>query len=227
MSLPFWGECPRARIAAIDWTELHQTDNINIANHIFENKVLSVLDNMMPLKCVQNRKNYINWVTDSTKELMSAKDTARENTRLTKREDDWSDYKNLWNRCNKQVKKDRVEHQEHLYKTFDMETNPKTVFKLTKEILGWSGSKPPVSFQINDRLVNTPQEVANIQLDYFTEKINNLMKWLPTLDLDPLHTLKKVISKWKHKDNIPKLWLKTISEQEVLKQIMTIGNSTA
>ena len=105
----------KSRLAELDWSELYQCENIDVANHNFESKVLGILEDMAPMRSMQSRKNYRNWIQDSTKTLMAARDCARENARFSKLDVDWNIYKQLRNRCNKQTRQDRKELQDKLF----------------------------------------------------------------------------------------------------------------
>ena len=182
---------------------------------------------MAPLKPVQFRKNYRNWVQDSTKILMAARNAARDIASMSKKDEDWTTYKNLRNRCNKLVRQDRINQQANLFNMYDKEKNSKNSFKLTKEILGWSSGKTPSSFKIDGRTVCSPQDVANVQLDYYTQKTSQLIRDLPVNAGDPLSTLKTTMNKWRHKDDLPKFKLSQVNATEVLKIIKSLGNNTA
>ena len=58
----------KLKMRLIDWTDIYLTKNIDIANDILETRILNVLNSEAPLKVVQVRKNFRNWVQNSLKE---------------------------------------------------------------------------------------------------------------------------------------------------------------
>ena len=56
-------------MSEIDWTSLYSTDDVNIANDILENKILSVLDSVAPICKVQPKRNATSWISDETKKM--------------------------------------------------------------------------------------------------------------------------------------------------------------
>ena len=80
-------------IENIDWSDLYSEEDPNLAYNIFEETIGKILDNMAPFKVYQVRNHYNSWLTDETKTLMRDRDIAREKARLTKNNQDWTDYK--------------------------------------------------------------------------------------------------------------------------------------
>ena len=55
----------------IDWTGILDEMNVDLANSKMEEKILSVMNVMAPMKVIQNRVKYQSWVSDATKQEMT------------------------------------------------------------------------------------------------------------------------------------------------------------
>ena len=95
----------RDRIKTINWSQMYKMDDLNLAYNFFEEQILSILDNMAPIKTIQPRKNPNNWVSTKTKELIKNRDQWREVARLSNQQEAWSKYRNLRNQCNGMIRK--------------------------------------------------------------------------------------------------------------------------
>ena len=76
----------KSDIAGIDWTELYNSNNVDIINNIFVEKVTEVLNKHAPLKTLQRRRNYKCWVDATLKESMLDRDRLREAARISGRQ---------------------------------------------------------------------------------------------------------------------------------------------
>ena len=60
----------RRYISNIGWSDVMSTSNVNVAYFLFDSKILKILNKWAPIKKVQVRKKYINWLIDATKDLI-------------------------------------------------------------------------------------------------------------------------------------------------------------
>ena len=92
--------------------------------------------------------------------------------------------------------------------------------------LGWSTSGPPTSLMAGPVLTSKQDNIANIQNDYYIDKVQNIIKNLPPPTQDPLTILRQAIKKWK---TPPKelFNLRPITDEETKKYIMSLSNSTS
>ena len=60
-----------------------------MANTMFEENLLEILDEMVPLKKRQIKKNHSDWVTAESRKLMKDRDKARDWARTTQNDEDW------------------------------------------------------------------------------------------------------------------------------------------
>ena len=109
-----WGKDPgikillkflKKEISNIDWTPLYQSENIDFKNTYFEEQVCAILEKHAPMKCLQIRSNYRNWVDQNIQNLISEQDAQKEKVRTTNDQFDWFCYRQLHNNCTKMLKK--------------------------------------------------------------------------------------------------------------------------
>ena len=111
-----------------------QTD-INVAYGMFEDKFLSVLNRMVPLKKKQVRNNVTPWVTVVTKSLMAERDNARSVAVVSSWREDWCIYRGLRNRCSVEVEKDKKDFLKKKYNDLQNENYVKGLYKQLKKRL--------------------------------------------------------------------------------------------
>ena len=87
-------------------------------NTYFEEKVGEILEMSVPMKCIQIRIFFRNWIDEDLKNLMSERDHQREKARNSGDPTDWSIYKNLRNNCTNKLKKKKNVYMSNLYDTF-------------------------------------------------------------------------------------------------------------
>ena len=142
------------------------------------------------------------WVTVGTRNLMNSRDEARDKAKNTQIPADWITYRKLRNICTSSLLVDKKCHYRRQFEKFgkfekfEQENYSSKLYKLTKYLLGWNNSSFPVSFLINGQPVNAPQKMANILLDTFPKKVENVIAALPPITDDPHKTLKAALEKW-------------------------------
>ena len=81
-------EAFREKIKEIDWENFFDCENIDIINDIFEKKVGDILNKMVPMKNIQLRQKYANWLDVEIHQNMKDRDAFREVARETDRDQD-------------------------------------------------------------------------------------------------------------------------------------------
>ena len=74
---------------------------------------------------------------------------------------------------------------------------------MTRNLLGWNRSSPPVMFVKEGRAVRKQQELVNIQAEYYRDKVLKIKESIPAGDWDPLNTLRQAMDRWKLDRDIP------------------------
>ena len=166
----------KRRIEDINWDELYRTQNVDIANSIFEESISTILDEMIPIKKMQVRNNTASWLDDQTKIKMKNRDNARQLARDTDDDRDWEQFRKLRNECTEMVRKDRKNFRTKKYTKLTEDKNSKGLFATAKKDVGWTTGGPPTYFLQNGKRVENHKDLANIQVRFFTDKIKKLTK---------------------------------------------------
>ena len=82
-----------------DWQDILTVDNVDIANSLLEERILDIINSEAPMRTVQLRTKYNQWITDSTKLTMAARDKALDKARITGEHLDWTSFRKLRNSC--------------------------------------------------------------------------------------------------------------------------------
>ena len=216
------------RIRSVDWTQLYESNNINTVNNIFETKILEVLDSEAPLKVTQFRKNYGHWVTDNLKAMMKNRDKKREQARITGDRTLWQEYKVARNEVTKTMRKEKNEHFATIFEKFSLENDTKKIFKTTRDLCGWNTDAGPRGFLKDGNIIRKPKLLANMQAEYYHEKIEKLSKKLSqncTILKDPIDRLENALKKWSGRKNVPIFDFKKVTTVDTEKLVKKLGNS--
>ena len=203
----------KSEVESINWSPLFEMENVNNAYDYFESSFLKILDKMAPMIKIQPRRVVTNWVTVETRKCMTLRDIARDNAAKSKRPDDWGLYKRLKNKCNRLVRNDKAQHNKKVYNLHVENRYIAGLYRTAKNSMGIKSGGKPTSFLVGGETVSAPQKVANLQMQYFHEKITKLMEDLPNSNFDPLHYLKLALARWGDKVNTrPEFKLEKINE---------------
>ena len=218
----------KQEVNLINWTDFYQLDDLNLANDYFSTEISKILNRMAPIRKIQIRNRTTPWVTNHTKEIMKERDTIRNKASETNTKDDWSKYRKLRNLCSSEVKKDKNKFLENQFKNFEKENDLKSIYQQVKKNSGWKNTGPPSAFRTEQGMERRPKFLADIQNDFYTEKIKQLEKKLPTTNSDPLKTLKDALTRWGPKSQkINKMKLQTVSISHTYNLLRKLGNSTS
>ena len=211
----------------IDWSDILETTNVDLANSMLEERLKSVIEKEAPMSIVQVRTKYNCYITDSTKVTMASRDVARDRARLTGDPDDWSTFRSLRNSCTRLQRQDKSKHLKATYDSIEKEKDTAKLYRTTKNLLGSQGAGPPTNFLINGRHVTKQKEIANTQADHYVNKVKYIKETLPRVCQDPLKLLDRAFSRWKPISGKPRFQLKSATLSEVIKIINGLKNSHA
>jgi hypothetical protein len=179
-----------------------------------------VLDIWAPVRTIQNRSNYAPHLSDSTKELMNERNEAQRTAAVSGRPEDWREYRRLRNRCVATQRMDRKEWERR--KLCSSENSPSKMWKSVKGIIGWSSLGPPTKLFYEGKFINSPSGLAKTLNSFFIHKVKGLRESIPQVDKDPLSKLRESMRNRKCSFK-----LKLVSEEEVLKIITSLNNSSS
>ena len=163
-------ECIR-RFRCIDWREVMNETNVNIAASKLEDTICTIMDELAPMKTVQSRTNFNNWLSEDTKNEMKLRDTARKIAKETNLDTDWDNFKKRRNNCTDRQRKDKNVYLREIYSKMETEHDSSRLFATTKHLMGWKQPSPPSCFLKEGITYRKQQDLAKIQIDHYENKI--------------------------------------------------------
>ena len=206
----------------ISWWDVYSCTDVDMAVDIFTKKLTDILDRMAPVRKFQIRTKYAAWVSVDTKRKMHERDLAQQTASSSGLIEDWDSYRTLRNEVTTQLRKDKLDWQQG--KLASCEETSDTG-KLWKNILGWlnwSSTSSPTKLLSQGNLESSPSKMANIQNNYYIEKVKIIRRSLQGQDRDPLEVLKNILG-----GNQATFSTQTITPDQVDKIIAGLKNSKA
>ena len=226
-----WGQFNESRfkdkLRTADWGSILLETDPNIANDKFGKMYRQILDSEAPMSIIQTRCRYNNWLRSETKLRMTARDSARETARLTQRDTDWNEYKLLRNECTRLQRSDKTSKLESMYKKMENENDSSALYGMTKTLLGWKTSGPPVRLNIGGRTMTKQNDIANAQAGFYKDKVDRIKENLPRVRFDPLKLLRQAFNQWIPDGRISDFKIKPVTEIEIIKMLKEHKNSHA
>ena len=189
------------------------------AFEIFEQSFCEVLNCHAPIKVIQNRNDYVPYITPELNTLMSERDKMKEKAANTGRLDDYEEYKRRRNEVSTLMKSSESNYFKEKFNEENITS--KNVWKTAYEVLGNTRSSFPSQILHGGRLLSNPSLIASEVNKYFVEKIQKLKDEFETdPDEDPVADLKKYLSQ----KNIPNegFSLKELSNEDVKKLLKNL-----
>ena len=181
-----------AAVEQISWLDVYLCTDVDMAVELLSEKIVFILDVMAPMKCIQLRKHYNPWLSDTTKELMAERDKLHKVAILSKKDSDWANYKK---KRNEVVKRQKVEEASgQRLKLSQCGQDSSKIWNNVKNILHWTRNGAPNQLFYEGKLVSKSQELAAAQNKFFLDKIDTIKMNLPLPTMDPLSKLKALMS---------------------------------
>ena len=212
----------KAAVKDIRWFEVYACDDVDIAVDIFTRKLTEILDKMAPVKKFQVKTKYAAWVSDRTKERIKARDAAQLTATNTQLKEDWDRYRRLRNDLAVTKKKEKLEWQKAKLEECEDDGDHGKLWKNILGWLNWSSASSPTKLSNNGRIETSPTRMAEVQNQYYINKVKSIRENMPPQQKDPLSTLRQRI----HGKARP-FSLAPVSPDQVKKIITTLKNSKA
>ena len=167
--------------------EMHNTEDINIAGDIFTKVFTEVLDKHAPIKTIQNRTNYVPYITDDIKALMKERNKLKIEATKTGSSQIFNNYKIKRNLVTTKLKDAKTKY----YKSKFSENNlsPRELWSNVKTVLGNVRSQFPPQILLDNKLLSKPIEMATGMNEYFIKKIATLKTNTNITDEDAMKNL--------------------------------------
>ena len=174
------------------------------------------MDKHAPVKVIQNRKDYVPYISPQLNKLMADRDKLKETAADTGSLTDYQEYKKKRNEVSTLLKNAEGHHYGEKFN--DENVTTKTVWKTAYEVLGNCRSTFPTQILHNGRLLSNPTTEVN---KFFGTKIENLKnEFESNPDEDPIAELRTFLSK----KTVPQegFDLKELSNDDMKKLIRTM-----
>ena len=183
-------------VSRIKWWPLYMSKNVEEAVDIFTKNLTVILDraDMAPMKTFQSRHHYAGWLSEETKTMMVARDDAVKKFSETKDPADWEKARALRNRVNRRLKTEKMRNMREKIASCEKEKDSGRIWKNIRNYLGWGGSTgAPNKLKNNEgQLITSPIQMAELQNNFYVEKVKKLRKQLPERG-DPTKQLRKMM----------------------------------
>ena len=218
----------KSNIANIDWSELLNTQDLNIAYNIFESEMRKYLDMEAPIISrvikIKNKK----WISKNTKDQMKLRDHARDKASTTQLETDWQLYKSLRNSCSKMTRTDKNEYYRKLFNEHEDGHNISKLYQKVKHQIGWTTNGPPQTLVIDGKPTSSSKKMADNLMQYFYTKVKNLTDNVPTSNTSSTSTLREALHRWgNRKTDRETFHFRPITQIETVQLISSLGNSSS
>ena len=152
--------------------DMFDGEDIDKATDIFTSIFNSILNKHAPLQIIQNRTNYIPYITKEIKEAMQERDKLKVEAAKSGDLDDFDKYKAVRNKVTYIL---RNAEKDYFKKKFDDENSSSNdIWKTAYSVLGSYRSSFPSQIMIFGKLVSKPILLATGMNEYFIKKIVDL-----------------------------------------------------
>ena len=128
---------------------------------------------------------------EATKARIIARDMAQELAAGTGSIDDWNDYKTKRSEVKSLLKKEKLAWQRSKLEACEEVQDTGKLWKTMRGWLNWSSTPSPTKLINERRFVSSPGRIANIQNEYYNNKVHTIRQELPQSRADPLATLRE------------------------------------
>ena len=193
--------------------EMNNTEDIEVAGDIFTGVYTKILDKHAPLKVIQNRCNYVPYISNELKCQMKQRDLLKKSAAQSGDTDTYKEYQKVRNEVTTKLKTAEAEYYRSKFKET---SDSKTLWTTAYQVLRKNRSDFPSQMMFGTKLLSKPLEIANAMNQFFVDKISKLKEEPRRLD-EPLTELKRFLAtKYVPAEGFK---LKELSEGETLKLI--------
>ena len=194
--------------------EMHQTEDIEVAAEIFTEVFTKVLDKHAPLKVIQNRNNYVPYISDEIQAMMKQRNIMKKSAAETGNTEVFEDYKKIRNEVSTKLKTAKSDYYRSKFQ--DESINSKDLWGKAYQVLGKNRSDFPSQMLFGNKLLSKPIQIADAMNEFFVDKIAKLKKE-PRNEEDPLRELKRYLAS--KPPPVEGFKFKELQDHEILKLI--------
>ena len=169
-------------LAAVDWSEVYASRDLDQAVDLFTRKFRNILNIHAPWIIFQQRKHFSPWLTAETKDMMKQRDmwkqrakdlaiTSPGNTSDRQREA-WDQFKFYRNKVNNKKKFDENNYKREKFE--EVKDSPADIWKCAKTFMNWKSTGTPSQIVVNNILVTKASVIAEYMNQFFIDKVRNI-----------------------------------------------------
>ena len=191
-----------------------ESEDVEKAAETFTDVFVDILNKHAPLKIIQNRSNYVPYISKEIRNIMKNRDELKVASASSGDQEQYSEYKKKRNEVTTKLKEAKTAYYRE---KFNENCNSGEMWKMTYQILGKFRSSFPSQMLFGQKLVSKPAEIANEMNRFFINKITELKSNPAATGDDPLKELKKFLKSKAIPENNFKL--RELNKAETLKLI--------
>ena len=216
-----------AELAEVDWGDVLAMADLDAAVDMFTNQFNFVLNQHAPWIVFQDRKKYIPWLTESTKELMKERDSWKSKAKelaaaspgqaTLEEQEAWGRYRKLRNKVNNVKGSEEIK-----YKRQRVEENiddAGKVWKLAKKYMNWKVTGSPTQLEDNGVLLTCAWKIAMVMNHFFIDKVSKIRENMARVAINMVPCKMIMLNKK------CKLSLSFVSLNKVEKLLRSLSNS--
>ena len=162
--------------------EIMLETDVNVVSSLLEERIRTIMDKYAPMRTVQIRTKYQNWLSEETKMEMDKRDMARDLAKETDMDEHWENYRSIRNLCTRRQREDKRNYLKHIYKEIEDGKDTARLFSTTRNLLGWTKQGSPNCFNIDGKVIRKQKELADCQVFYYEENIRKIREKIPQVN---------------------------------------------
>ena len=208
------------------WWPVYSCDSVDRAVELFTVSLTSILDSMAPVRTIQLRRQYAGWLSQPTKDLMAARDSAVAEYTRTRLPGDWEEARLLRNRVSSLLKSEKCRYMSEKVKRCEEQKDTGQVWRNIRSYIGWGGSggAPTLLTSEAGQLITSPAAMAELQNTFYVQKVRKIRAQLPRRG-DPTALLREAMGRRPRPR--PGLALACVTPETVDKIIRKLNNTKA
>ena len=126
--------------------------------------------------------------------MIKQRDEAQKTASLSGSQQDWSHYKKLRNHLTKALHKEKLAWQQKKVNTLEKNQNSGQLWKYVTSWLNWTSATSPTKLLHNGDMLTSPHTMADVQNQYYINKVKEIRSNMPPQKCDPLATVRRLMT---------------------------------
>ena len=97
----------------------------------------------------------------------------------------------------------KKEHYNKLYDKIEIEKDTRNLYNLTYELIDKKNGNTPQTLISDGKIIRKPKLMANLQVNFYENKVKELISKIPNSNRDPHRFLDYAMSTWLSRSSVP------------------------